>query len=71
MEYRKPYLTFEEQADLIIQRGMICQRESLVRHLKDVGYYRLSGYWYIFKNSDDSFKEGTNFSQIWELYVLL
>ncbi len=44
MEYTKPYLSFEQQADKLIERGMQCNRDSLIEHLSDVGYYRLSGY---------------------------
>ena len=50
MEYTKPFLTFEEQADLLMKdRGMVADRDDLIRHLQDVGYYRLSGYWHIHK----------------------
>lgn len=72
MEYTKPFLTFEEQADLLInERGMVANREDLVCHLQDVGYYRLSGYWHIYKKPDGSehFWEGTTFERVWGLYV--
>ena len=79
MEYAKPWLTFGEQADLLInERGLVADREQLVSHLRDVGYYRLSGYWYIFKRKpeadgegckDERFVEGTTFDEIWKLYT--
>lgn len=69
MEYTKPFLTLEEQANLLIQRGMRSNPQTLIKYLKDVGYYRLSGYWHIFKNDDDSFRDGTDFSTIWDFYV--
>lgn len=71
MEYTKPFLTFEQQADLLMKdRGMIADRDSLIRHLQDVGYYRLSGYWHIHKMQDsDKFWEGTTFQRVWEIYV--
>ncbi|MDY2777511.1 MAG: Abi family protein [Collinsella sp.] len=71
MEYAKPFLTFEEQADLLIsERGMVADRDVLIRHLQDVGYYRLSGYWHIHKkNGSDEFWEGTTFERVWETYV--
>ena len=28
---------------------MVADRDDLIRHLQDVGYYRLSGYWHIHK----------------------
>ncbi|MDR1015508.1 MAG: Abi family protein [Coriobacteriales bacterium] len=69
MEYTKQSLTFDEQADLIIGRGMICNRDELISCLKNVGYYRLSGYWYDFRNLEGSFKPGTEFSVVWNTYA--
>ena len=58
-EYKKPWLTFEEQADLlIVERGLVADRDDLIAHLANVGYYRLSGYWYIFKRKPEADKEG-------------
>lgn len=79
MEYEKPWLSYEQQADLLInERGLIADRDNLIRHLQEVGYYRLSGYWYIFKrcnvsssqdNSDERFIEGATFDEVWSLYT--
>ena len=69
MEFTKPFLTFEEQADLLISRGMIADKGVLVEHLEDVGYYRLSGYWRIFRNDDETLREGATFERVWDLYV--
>ena len=52
MKYEKPFLTFGEQADRLLSRGMAADRDILIEHLQDVGYYRLSGYWHIFKDRD-------------------
>lgn len=68
-EYTKPFLTFDEQANLLLERGMLGDHSTMVRHLKDVGYYRLSGYWHTFKWPDDTFKCGTTFDQVWKYYV--
>lgn len=77
--YTKPWLSFEQQADLLInKRGLVAGRDNLIKHLADIGYYRLSGYWYIFKRQpkvdkngtqDERFIEGTSFDQIWRLYI--
>ena len=77
--YTKPWLSFEQQAELLIkERGLVAERENLIRHLADIGYYRLSGYWYIFKRQpkgdkdgmqDERFIEGTSFDQLWHLYI--
>lgn len=79
MEYKKESLSYNQQADLLInERGLIVDREYLIRHLQEVGYYRLSGYWYIFKRcnasevedlGDDRFVKGTTFEKIWSLYT--
>lgn len=77
--YTKPWLSFEQQADLLInKRGLVADRDNLIKHLADIGYYRLSGYWYILKRQpkvdkdgtqDERFIEGTSFDQIWRLYI--
>lgn len=71
MKYTKPFLTFEQQADLLMKkRGMLADRSDLIRHLQDVGYYRLSGYWHIYKKrGSDKFCEGTTFQRAWDMYV--
>ena len=56
MEYAKPYLSFDQQADQLKQRGMGGSRETLLFALKTVGYYRLSGYWHIF-HTDNVFQK--------------
>jgi len=68
MKYAKPSLAYPDQADLIINRGMTCDRNELIDCLKSVGYYRLSGYWHDFKDATGSFKPGTDFSIIWNTY---
>lgn len=70
MEYTKPALTYEQQADLAISRGLHTERQVLVDRLKEVGYYRLSGYWHIFKDpATGLFREGTDFDRVWDLYA--
>lgn len=69
MKYSKQFKTFDEQAELLISRGMGADRDVLVSHLRDVGYYRLSGYWHIFKREDNTFEEGTTFARVWDLYT--
>lgn len=69
MQYCKPWLSLEDQADLLESRGLIGDRSSIIEHLKNVGYYRLSGYWHVFKDDRDNFKPGTTFDRVWGLYV--
>ena len=69
MQYAKPPLTFEQQADLLIQRGMSGDRDLLVARLSVVNYYRLSGYWHPFKGTGDQFQPGTSFDEVWNRYA--
>lgn len=73
MKYVKPWLSYDEQADRLAERGLIFDRDDLLAHLADVGYYRLSGYWYIFKqvlpDGRESFVPGTAFAKVWDLYL--
>ena len=67
MEYTKPYLTFEELADKVRDRGLGRSRETLLFSLQTVGYYRLSGYWHIF-HKDDVFFEGATIEKVMRVY---
>lgn len=70
MKYTKPPLTFEEQADLLLSRGMACDRSLMIERLAVVNYYRLSGYWFPFRDGGgDAFKAGTTFERVWTRYV--
>lgn len=69
MRFTKPALTLDEQADLLLSRGMIGDKSLIIQRLSFVNYYRLSGYWYPFRISDNSFKSGTTFEYVWQRYV--
>lgn len=69
MRYTKPPLTFEQQADLLLVRGMVGDRGLMVQRLRSVNYYRLSGYWFPFRNPDATFQPGTTFETVWKHYV--
>jgi abortive infection bacteriophage resistance protein len=70
MKYTKPPLTFDQQADLLIRRGLVVSdRKALLVHLSNVSYYRLSAYWYPFRQQDDTLKPGTAFEKIWRRYT--
>ena len=69
MKYDKPPLSFEEQADLLIKRGLVVDRELLICRLKSVNYYRLSGYLYPYRQPNDNFKTGTTFEKAWCHYT--
>ena len=44
MKYEKQAITFETQADQLIERGLIADRGELIRRLGAVSYFRLAGY---------------------------
>lgn len=49
-QYDKPHLSFDDQLDLLIQRGLVCcDRRSAVGALRRIGYYRFSAYVYSFR----------------------
>lgn len=77
--YQKPFLPVEQQLDLLESRGLeLGDRAEAGEWLRRVGYYRLSGYWYPFRESRprengpreilDSFVEGTTLGQVTEIY---
>lgn len=77
MKFSKPFLTLEEQADLLISRGMQGDRAQLLSHLNCVSYFRLSGYWYPFRKTDlvnprrklDDFAPDATVERVWDRYV--
>ena len=69
MNYDKPPISFAEQADLLIKRGLIADRALLIDRLKNVNYYRLSGYLYPYRLANDDYKPGTTFEKVWRHYT--
>lgn len=83
--YRKPYLTFEQQLDLLKSRGLeVTNDNTALEYLRRLGYYRLTGYWYpcrklipaekqqskpIRPRRSDEFMIGSRFQDIVALYV--
>lgn len=83
--YQKPFLTLDQQIQLLIDRGMeITDRPKAKAYLGRIGYYRLSAYWYPFRKSQtrldaatglpvvqvlDDFKDGTDFPTLLALYL--
>lgn len=69
MNYQKPPLSFEAQADLLLARGLVADREELVHRLSSVNYYRLSGYLFPFRQPDERFQPGTTLEVVWRRYT--
>lgn len=50
MTYTKPWTSYAEQIDQLIARGMVVvDRARALDCLERIGYYRLSGYWFAFR----------------------
>lgn len=69
----KPYRSSEEHLDKLERRGMELDRDFAAQWLNSVGYYRLSGYWYPFRElvdgrRKDTFSPGTTFADVVALY---
>lgn len=84
MKYTKPYLDISQQIELLQQRGLIVtDADRAGEYLRRIGYYRLSAYWYSFRQSSltrdpdgrmkavvgDAFRPGTEFPTVLSLYV--
>ncbi|MDR9467666.1 Abi family protein [Marinospirillum sp.] len=74
-DYKKPALTFEQQLLHLKNLGMqIHDSDDALQKLSAISYYRLSGYWFPFRQRDKAghpsryFISGTTFEQVLELY---
>ena len=68
-KYTKEPLDFENQAKLLIQRGLIADKNELPSFLELVNYYRFTGYLYPFRQKkSDTFIDGTTFQKIRSIY---
>lgn len=79
MPYDKPWNSYQEQLDKLRERGLaITDDAKALDYLARIGYYRLSGYWYSFRQQQavdgnqvklDDFIAGASFEQAVQLYV--
>lgn len=69
MRYLKPALNFDQQLDLLRQRGLTVRDPARAsRWLRSVSYYRLSAYFLPFKDGD-RFRPESDFNDIAGLYI--
>jgi abortive infection bacteriophage resistance protein len=84
-QFTKPFLPVAQQISRLCSRGLVITDIAKAEAcLARIGYYRLSAYWYPFRQSEpffdpatgqnkirilEAFKPGTKFSDILELYV--
>ncbi|HIE4272004.1 TPA: Abi family protein [Pseudomonas aeruginosa] len=53
--YTKPWLSYEDQLNQLVNRGMvITDHPRALEYLRRIGYYRLSGYWFAFRERSGS-----------------
>jgi abortive infection bacteriophage resistance protein len=70
----KAHLSYEDQIDRLVQRGMeVGDRDRAANVLRRINYYRLSGYWYQFRRLAgqtriDDFYPGTRLDDVVALY---
>ena len=75
MQYGKQHLSFVEQAERLIQRGLVANKQVLIERLKAVGYYRFTAYLhpYRLRNSDgsltDNYQKGITLEKVWDIYL--
>jgi abortive infection bacteriophage resistance protein len=70
--FNKPPLSFEQQIDRIIERGLVCpDRPRVRRYLAHINYYRLTAYFLPFEadHATHAFRPGTRFDDVLNLYV--
>lgn len=68
MKYEKPPLSFDEQADLLIRRGLIAERDLLIQRLQATNYFRLTGYLHPFRQTgSDDYVQGITLEKVWQL----
>jgi len=73
----KPYRSYSELVEILESRGMIIQDKAYAeKKLSQIGYYRLSGFWYISRIIQPSpllrleqFQPNTNFENVVQLYI--
>lgn len=69
--YPKHLISFEEQISLLKKRGLIIPNEEKALHLlRNISYYRLSGYWVplLSDKSNHIFKSGATFDLAFNIY---
>lgn len=74
VKYNKPALTFSQQVDLLIARGLVVNNKKRVeKTLANISYYRLSAYMLPFKECQngvviDRFAPDTTWEMVYDLY---
>ena len=72
-KYSKPFKSLQDQAELLIKRGLVGDKDEICKRLRYVGYYRLSAYWYPFRIlvdgvRQDNLQPETTITKVWNHY---
>ena len=71
MRYTKQLLSLQQQIEILKQRGLQIEDESVAKNVLDtISYFRLAGYWRLMEadKQQHTFRRGSKFSQILSLY---
>lgn len=74
MKYTKMWIPVDDQVKLLTEgKGLCCGNvDELKEALENIGYYRLSAYWFPYKTVSDSgktvFREGATFDEAMRAY---
>lgn len=69
--FSKPALTYTEQIEQLVSRGLVIDNtERAIHLLESISYYRLSGYWYplLQDKEEHIFKKDSNFDTAFKMY---
>lgn len=67
--FTKTHLDYDAQIELLVSRGMvITDRQTTVKKLEHISYYRLSAYFLPFQSKKDIFDPDTRFEEILRIY---
>ena len=72
--YTKTAISYADQLQQLIKRGLVIDDEPKALHLLEViSYYRLSGYWYplLADKQNHRFKANATFETAFNIYKLL
>jgi len=77
LKFTKPFPTYEQQADRLLQLGLTGDRSKIIERLQSVSYYRLSGYCYPDRKPDPAspkqklseFFPDASIDEVWDRYV--
>lgn len=72
MRFNKPPLSYNDQIDQLVKRGLNCDnRDNAHQHLTHINYYRLAAYWWPYQKDYQThqFKDGASFDIALEKYI--